>query len=372
MPVRVIVTGAAGFIGLHVVEALERSGHQVLPVIRSTDPTLIEQYVDQADAVIHLAGINRPKDPKEFKEGNTDFTGYMCQLLRGRRSQARVLYSSSTQVNLDNQYGQSKLEAERLLEELSIENGNSVQIFRLTNVFGKWSRPNYNSVVATFSHNIAKGIDIHINNPDAVVTLVYIDDVVSGFINALEVPSQGIEFPEIRELYQIKLGELAEKFYQFKESRTSLVLPDFGDPLTRKLYATYSSWLDQSGREYSLQIRSDERGSLAEFLKSPHIGQIFVSRTLPGVTRGNHYHHSKAEKFLVLEGTALIRFRNTVLNTIEEHIVSGEDYHVVDITPGWTHSLTNIGNGVLVTLFWTGEIFDPQRPDTIFQKVDLN
>lgn len=367
----VLVTGAAGFIGRHMMEALGRASIPALPFTEDHSPDELPGLVAQADAVIHLAGVNRPQDPADFDRGNRGLTEILVEEILKQNRPLGVIFSSSTQAELDNPYGQSKRAAEQALEALAARPEHPVVVFRLTNVFGKWARPNYNSAVATFCHNIAKGLPIQINDPERVMKLVYVDDVVEAFLGALgELPAlAGFHSREAGPVHEATLQRIADLVHEFRDVRTALLLPSFADPFTRKLYAAYSSYLEGEGREYGLTIRADPRGSLAEFLKSPHFGQIFVSRTKPGITRGNHYHHSKGEKFLVLEGEAIIRFRPIAGGPVEEHRVRGEDYRVVDITPGWTHSIENVGPTDLITLFWTNEVFDPERPDTVFLPV---
>jgi UDP-2-acetamido-2,6-beta-L-arabino-hexul-4-ose reductase len=367
----VLVTGAAGFIGRHMMEALGRACIPALPFTEDHSPQELAGLVAQADAVIHLAGVNRPQDPQDFDRGNRGLTETLVEEILKQNRPLGVIFSSSTQADLDNPYGQSKLAAEKALEALASRPEHPIVVFRLTNVFGKWARPNYNSAVATFCYNIAHGLPIQVNDPDRVMKLVYVDDVVEAFLGALgDLPDlTGLHAREAGPIHEATLQRIADLIYEFRDVRTSLVLPSFADPFMKKLYAAYTSYLEGENREYGLTIRSDPRGSLAEFLKSPHFGQIFVSRTKPGITRGNHYHHSKGEKFLVLEGEAIIRFRPITGGPVEEHRVQGEDYRVVDITPGWTHSIENVGTGDLITLFWTNEVFNPERPDTMYLEV---
>ena len=367
---KVLVTGSAGFIGRHVCEALgRRDGVEVLPFTEEHDPAMLTGLAAQAEAVVHLAGVNRPPSPDDYDRGNRGLTEDLCDALRSAGNRAKVIVSSSSQAELDNPYGQSKRGAELALERLSAENGNQVAVFRLTNVFGKWARPNYNSAVATFAYNIGRGAPVQVNDPERVMQLVYIDDVVRAFMGALDDPFEGVTRPHAGPEHEITLQGIVDLFNSFRESRSTLRVPDFSDLLVKKLYSTYVSYLEGDDREYRLDAKHDERGSLAEFIKSPAIGQVFVSRTLPGVTRGNHYHHTKPEKFLVLEGEAVIRLRHIESDEVQEHRVKGEEYRVVDMTPGWTHSIENVGAGVLVTLFWAGELFDPANPDTYFVPV---
>lgn len=365
----VLVTGAAGFMGKHLCLALEERGDRWVSFEEGDSVAALSSLLGSVDAVVHLAGVNRPQDPSEFDSGNRGLTVELLAACDRLGFSGPIVFSSSTQAVLENDYGRSKKAAEDAFREFASSHANAVTVYRFTNVFGKWARPNYNSAVATFCYNISRGLDIQINNPVHELSLIYIDDAVKALLAALERPS-GFEMSEPGPTYSITLQKLADTLYALKEARTSLVLPDLSSTLTRYLYATLYSYFDEVGlREYSLDQKTDERGALAEFLKSPHFGQIFVSRTKPGVTRGNHYHHSKPEKFLVLEGEAVVRFRKVGTDEVQEHHVTGHDFRVIDITQGWVHSIENVGSTELVTLFWAGEVFDPAKPDTMFQKV---
>ena len=337
----------------------------------NSQPEDLDSALEKIDCIIHLAGVNRPEDPKEFETGNAGSLKEICSKLQEVGRAPKIVLSSSIQAELDNPYGVSKRLAEEELQRFSADTGAECVVYRFKNLFGKWCRPNYNSVTATFCHNIANDLPIQISDPSNEIELTHIDDVVEAFTAELSSSSPGFSFAQPLPSKQISLGVLAEKIKLFREMRTSLSLPDFEDAFERALYGTYLSYLDTRDFEYGLKKRSDHRGSLAEFLKSQSMGQIFVSRTKPGIIRGDHYHHTKTEKFLVLQGTAVIRFRHIEGDEILEYPVSGEKYQVVDIPPGYTHSIENVGTGVLVTLFWASEIFDPDRPDTYFEKVEL-
>jgi len=342
--------------------------------------------VAAADLIYHLAGVNRPQSVEEFRAGNVDLTAQLCDLLLQAGRATPIVLSSSIQAELDNPYGVSKRQAEQVLTDYAARSGARMAIFRLSNVFGKWCQPNYNSVVATFCHNIARDLPITISDPSREVPLVHVDDVVQAFLEAgeeirdqrsevrsqrSEVRSQrsGVSYREALPVFTVTLGRLAALIQSFRQSRKSLLTPDFDDPFVHKLYGTFLSYLALDDFAYDLTQRSDARGSLAEFIKSPPFGQIFVSRTKPGVTRGNHFHHTKTEKFLVLQGEAIIRFRPIQSNEVIEYAVRGEDYRVVDIPTGYTHSIENVGQGELVTLFWASEVFDSGRPDTLWEEV---
>jgi UDP-2-acetamido-2,6-beta-L-arabino-hexul-4-ose reductase len=368
----VYLTGAAGFIGRHIAEALGRRTD--VRVLSGTSASTREQLrlgLAEADFVFHLAGVNRPVRPEDFQTGNAGFTAEICRCLEELGRRPCLVFSSSIQAAQENPYGESKRAAEDEIRRYSTATGASVVIFRLKNVFGKWCRPNYNSVTATFCHNIAHDLPITISDPDRELELVYINDVVAAFLDVLDhPPGAGVcENRDVARSFRVSLGNLAATIKSFRQSRETLVMPSMEAEFTRYLYATYLSYLDGPDFAYSLSQKTDPRGVLAEFMKSSHFGQIFVSRTKPGITRGNHYHHTKAEKFLVLEGEAVIRFRAIAGREIIEHRVSGRDFRVVDIPPGYTHSIENVGAGEMVVLFWASEIFDPQRPDTYFVNV---
>jgi UDP-2-acetamido-2,6-beta-L-arabino-hexul-4-ose reductase len=298
-------------------------------------------------------------------------TEQLCQILRESRRSPKIVFSSSIQAELDNLYGASKAKAEKALQTFAAETGACVRIYRLKNLFGKWCRPNYNSVTATFCHNIAKDLPISVSDPAREVEMSYVDDVVSAFLAEIDGQQAGGEAGAEIPSYRIRLGDLAGRIQAFHEMRTTLTLPDFSDWFNRALYATYLSYFAPAARGYNLESKSDARGSLAEFIKEKHFGQIFVSRTKPGVTRGNHYHHTKTEKFFVVEGEGLIRMRSVEGGPVEAYSVTGSAYRVIDIPPGFTHSIANVGTKEMVTLFWSSEMFDPNRPDTYYLPVDF-
>ena len=376
---QVMVTGASGFLGRHMVEALSRrEGCSVVTIDRRSSAEVLRAGLEKVETIWHLAGVNRPKEEAEFQTGNEGLTRDLLDMLRLMGRRPTIVFASSIQATLDNPYGRSKRMAEEAIEDWAAETGAQALIFRLPNLFGKWCRPNYNSVTATFCHNIAQGLPITVSDPARQLELAYVDDVVAAMIivapSTIEASSPGvgnIRRPKISRSFQITLGELAARIAVFRELRTSLKIPDFGDDLNRFLYATYLSYLNSNDFAYSLDRKSDSRGSLAEFVKLQSGGQIFVSRTGPGITRGNHYHNTKTEKFLVLEGQAIVRFRALQGPEVIEYRVDGRDFCVIDIPPGYTHSIENLGTGDLVTLFWANEVFDPSRPDTYFLPVLL-
>jgi UDP-2-acetamido-2,6-beta-L-arabino-hexul-4-ose reductase len=370
----VLVTGSKGFVGRNLCSVLRQmSNVAVLEFDCDNIPAELEALLGEAEVIIHLAGVNRPKNEEEFKAGNTGLTEEICTILQRLNRSPKIILASSIQAELDNPYGQSKLQAEQALQAFTDTTGARTVVYRFKNLFGKWCRPNYNSVTATFCYNIAHGLPVNISDPARLIELTYIDDVVAALVG--EIPSAeeeletGFAFGAELTAYPITLGELAELITSFRESRQTLLLPGFDIPLVKALYATYLSYLEDDDFAYTLQIRADERGSLAEMMKSKTFGQIFVSRTKPGITRGNHYHHTKTEKFMVVEGDAVIRFRQMDGTEVIEHRVSGKDFRVVDIPPGYTHHITNVGDGELVTLFWASEIFNQEKADTYFLRV---
>lgn len=369
---RVLVTGAGGFIGKNLMLALgERSDLEPLGYDLGGSESELKEALDQCDVVVHLAGVNRPPDPADFDSGNRSFTAHICDLLHGLGKAPKLLMTSSIQAAQDNPYGLSKRNAELALEEFSAVAGAEVVVLRLPNVFGKWSRPNYNSAVATFCYNAWRGIPLDIHDPDHLIHLVHIDDVIALILSEIDaLPGQpGFRYGSEPKGRRTTVGDLARLITGFAEVRASGMLPEVGDAFIHSLYSTYLSFADGEQLAYQLDIRRDERGMLAEFAKSPHAGQIFVSRTKPGVTRGNHYHHCKVEKFLVVEGRARIALRDLADDTLTTFDVDGADLQVVDIPPGCTHSIKNLGSSEAVVLFWASEVFDPTRPDTYSAEV---
>jgi len=369
---RILITGGRGFLGRNLaVHLLERKDCETRIFDQENSVEDLKSWVLDADVIFHLAGVNRPQDTIDFERGNAGLTEQVCQFLRGNRRSPKIVFSSSIQAELDNPYGASKAKAENALRQFAAETGACVRIYRLKNLFGKWCRPNYNSVTATFCHNIAKDLPIAISNPAHELELTYVDDVVAAFLSEIDGRQTAGEAGADIQSYRIQLGDLAGRIQAFHEMRTTLTLPDFAEWFNRALYATYLSYVPQSALQQNLEIKADARGSLAEFIKQKHFGQIFVSRTKPGVTRGNHYHHTKTEKFFVVEGDGLIRMRAVEGGLVEEYSVTGSAYQVIDIPPGFTHSIKNVGKREMVTLFWSSELFNPDRPDTYFLPVDF-
>jgi UDP-2-acetamido-2,6-beta-L-arabino-hexul-4-ose reductase len=382
---KVLVTGAKGFVGKNLVVMLKRQSDVGIIGYDLDDPTsVLDEGLATADVIFHLAGVNRPEKPEDYEIGNTRFTQSLCDRLLSIGRKPTIIFSSSVQATLDNHYGISKRKAEDALKHFSAETGARIVIFRMKNIFGKWCRPNYNSAVATFCNNIARNLPIEISDRANEVSLVYVDDICTAMKEAAGLlpspPKCLVALPatvyaEITPTFKVTLGYIVDTINFFKATRSTLQVPSFNDPFICRLYATYLSYLEESDFAYGLDIKMDTRGSLAEFLKSASFGQIFISRTKPGITRGNHYHHTKTEKFLVVQGQALIQFRKIMPEIrgqeidVIEYKVCGEDFRVVDIPPGYTHSIENIGEGDLVTLFWSNQIFDPNNPDTYYCEV---
>lgn len=389
----VLVTGAKGFIGKNLIETLgniqdgkDRSFDldQDLTIDAydvDTDPVLLDAYCQKADFVFHLAGVNRPQDPSEFMAGNYGFTSQLLDTLKKYGNNCPIMVSSSIQAALDNPYGQSKRKGEELLQAYGEETGAAVYIYRFPNVFGKWCRPNYNSVVATFCHNIAHGLPIQVNDPAVQLTLVYVDDVVRELICALSGQAHRdaeTGFCKVPTEHQVTLQVLSELLYSFADSRKNRMVPDMTErSFAKKLYSTYLSYLPEDGFAYPLQMHVDDRGSFTEILRTVDRGQFSVNISKPGITKGEHWHHSKNEKFVVVSGEGLIRFRKVGTDPetgeaypILDYPVSGAQLQVVDIPTGYTHNIINTGDTDLVTFMWCNECFDAEKPDTYFLKVE--
>ena len=380
---KLLVTGAKGFIGKNLCSTLHNIAQNkdrsfdlptditVFEYDLDTDPAALENWCAECDFVFHLAGVNRPKEQEAFMEGNFGFTATLLSALERHGNTCPVMLSSSTQAALDNPYGRSKLAGEELLREYGRRTGADILIYRFTNVFGKWCRPNYNSVVATFCHNIARDLPITVNDPAVKLRLVYVDDVVAELIAALKGQAHREKngFCTVATEHEILLGELAELIRGFRASRTDGIVPKTGDPFIRKLYATYLSYLPTDAFSYPLTMHRDDRGSFTEILHMPERGQFSVNISKPGIAKGNHWHHTKNEKFLVVSGKAVIRFRRYDGDEIIEYFVSGDKLEVVDIPTGYTHNIENIGDTDLVTFMWASESFDPNKPDTYFLEV---
>ncbi|WP_097014273.1 capsular polysaccharide biosynthesis protein CapF [Anaerocolumna aminovalerica] len=368
---KILITGAKGFIGKNLIAELKnRKYNDIFEYDKETDLVLLGKYCKEADFVFHLAGENRPKDNSEFMKGNFEFTSTLLENLKKYKNTCPVMISSSIQAELDNLYGKSKKAGENLLFDYSKETGAKVLVYRFPNVFGKWCRPNYNSVVATFCHNISHDLPIQVNDSDVVMKLVYIDDVINELIKALEGKENKVnEFCEVEIVHTITLGEVVDLIYSFKRSRDSLSVPNMGNSFTKKLYSTYLSYLPEDKFSYELKTNVDQRGSFTEFIKIPERGQVSVNISKPGIIKGNHWHHTKNEKFLVVSGKGVIRFRKLDSTKVLEYFVSGDKMEVVDIPTGYTHNIENLGDTDMVTIMWANETFDPERPDTYYWEV---
>lgn len=384
----ILVTGAKGFVGKNLCETLKciKSGKDNTRDIDSdinifefdidTNPILLDKYCKDCDFVFHLAGVNRPKNEDDFMKGNFGFTSTLLSTLKKYNNKAPVMISSSIQAELDNPYGKSKKAGEDLLFDYKKETGAEVLVYRFPNLFGKWCRPNYNSVVATFCNNIANNLEININDPTVVLNLAYIDDVVDELINALNNKAHCKDnYCFIPVTHKVTLGRIVKLLTEFKESRDKRSVPNVSDSFTNKLYATYLSYLPTNSFSYPLTMNEDNRGSFTEILRTPDRGQFSVNISKPGITKGNHWHHTKNEKFVVVSGIGLIQFRKIGTDKngkelpIIEYKVSGNKIEVVDIPTGYTHNIINIGSTDMVTFMWSNECFNPNKPDTYFDEV---
>ena len=382
---KVLVTGSCGFLGRNLVSQLEniQAGRTVFPGISpdieilpfdlGSDPACLAEFAREAAFVFHLAGVNRPKDPGEFMEVNLGLTSTLLNRLKKGGSKAPVMISSSTQAGLDNPYGQSKRAGEDAMFAYGKETGNPVYVYRFPNLFGKWSRPNYNSAVATFCNNIARGLPITVNDSSVVLNLAYVDDVVEELLRALAGSPTWTEdgkYCRVPVVHTVKLGDVARLLHEFKAARESKGLPDVSDPFTNKLYATYLSFLPEDDFARDLKMNTDARGSFTEILRTGPCGQFSVNISKPHITKGNHWHHTKNEKFVVVQGNGVIRFRRLDSGDVIEYFVSGDKIQVIDIPPGYTHNIENLGDTDMVTFMWCNECFNPDRPDTFFLPVE--
>lgn len=365
---KVLVTGSKGFIGKNLCIFLKEKKHEVLEVHRETLKTDIISFIKKADFIIHLAGENRPNDSSKFEVENVQFTNLIVDNLIDLNKNIPFIFSSSTQAEEDNEYGKSKLKAETIVQHYSDTTGADCFIYRLPNVFGKWCKPNYNSFIATFCNNVIKNIDISVHDPNSKVTLVYIDDVCSSFVKILDGKTE-TGFQKVSPEFNTTVGEVANIILAFKSSRNSLITERVGTDFIRALYSTYLSYIPPDSFKYSLKSHTDERGVFCEMLKTKDSGQFSFFTAHPGVTRGGHYHHTKNEKFLVINGEAVFKFES--LNTGERYElkVNGKNPEIVETIPGWTHDITNCGEDKLVVMLWANEIFDEDKPDTIAKEL---
>jgi len=366
---KVLITGSDGFIAKNLRERLQRDEKIKLYLFFKDDSLdILEAYIKEVDFIYHLAGVNRPKEVSEFYKENSGLTKFIVNTLIKYNKQTPIVLSSSTQASLDNDYGKSKLEAENIIMDYAKKMNTNYYIFRLTNVFGKWSKPNYNSVISTWCYNISHDIEIQINDETYTMSLVYIDDVVNEFVKCLNGNMKN-GYSEVEIIYNKTLGEIQNLLFEFKENRNSLVIPNVGSGFKRALYATYLSYLDIDNFSYKLNGHQDDRGTFYEILKTKNAGQFSLSTTKAGVTRGNHYHNTKNEKFLVIKGKALIEFRHILSEEIIKYEVSSDTMEVVEMIPGYTHNIKNIGDDELLLFLWANEQFNSNNPDTFFLKV---
>ena len=361
----IVVTGSDGFVGKNLCVRLRELGNANVAVISRAMPAKDrDSALISADFVFHTAGVNRPQNIDEFSSGNANLTASLCRTLLDAGCRTPIVHTSSIHASLDNPYGRSKAAAENAVEEYGRKSGADVRNLRLHNIFGKWSRPGYNSVVATFCHNISRSLPIRIDDDDAPVSLVYIDDVVSAMVAFLESPASGDAAMRALPLYNTTVGHIAAKIQSFKDSRRTLIMERVGTEFDRALYATYVSFLPTEEFSYTVPKYDDPRGTFVEMLKTQDTGQFSYFTAHPGVTRGGHYHHSKTEKFLVIRGTARFRFRHLMTNQRFELQTSSQVPRIVETVPGWSHDITNVGEDEMIVMLWANEIFDRNRPDT--------
>lgn len=369
---KILITGTAGFLGRNLHQHLrEHKGLEIVSFTRSHSSDELRDLMQGVEFVFHLAGVNRPSNPSDFATGNTTLTsiliGAVEDEMRSRGHKIPIIYTSSSQAAFDNPYGLSKLAAELKLKDFSQRTGVPVHILRLPNVFGKWSKPNYNSVIATFCHNIARGATIHFSDLDASLTLVYVDDVVKTFIKIMSGSPPTLDehgFATVAPQYTTTVGEIARLLETFRANRETLSTERVGNGFLRALYSTYVSFLPIHSFSYAINMHADARGVFVEMLKTPDCGQFSFFTAYPGITRGGHYHHTKTEKFLVIKGKARFKFRHVQSGEIHQLDTSGDKSEIVETVPGWTHDITNIGTDEMVVMLWANEVFDRQRPDT--------
>lgn len=367
---KVLVTGSKGFIGKNLIMKLkEEENFLVYECDKDIDKQVLEKYCKEAEFVYHLAGINRTDNEEEFMNGNYGFTLELLDLLRKYNKGCPIMLASSIQATYSNAYGKSKKAAEDLLLGYSLKDSANVFIYRLPNIFGKWSKPNYNSVVASFCHNISRNIPITIDEPEKIMNLVYIDDLVNELISLPSYTNTNNHFYEIRPSYSISLGKISELLYSFHESTTKGYIPDMEDEFTKILYSTYLSYMPEDGLSHKLNMHCDDRGSFTEFMKTHNNGQISVNVIKPGITKGNHYHHRKIEKFLVVGGRGVIRLKHIISGSILEFHVNAEAMEVIDIPVGYSHNIENLGSVDLIVIIWCNEIFNKDNPDAYMLEI---
>lgn len=367
----ILVTGTNGFIAKNLIQRLKENNFtNITEFNRNNSLDNLKKLIASCDVIFHLAGVNRPANDNDFKCTNEDLTQIICNLAIENKKNIPIFFSSSTQFDNGSLYGNSKLNAENIIQSSIGDFIKTAYIYRLPGVFGKWAKPNYNSVVATFCSNIANDIPIKIDDHSKLIDLVFIDDLIELFLHDLKNIKEGVFFPEITNVSQISLGDLANQINKFKESRDSLILEKVGNGLTRALYSTYITYLPISKFTYKVPSHDDSRGSFVEMAKTHNSGQFSYFTAHPGITRGSHYHHTKTEKFLVIQGNARFRFQNIITNEYYEIYVNAKEATIVETIPGWSHDIKNTGVNVLIVMLWANEIFDHDNPDTF--QVEIN
>lgn len=362
---RILITGSQGFVAKNLIVRLEEQGYtDIVRFDRSHCVTKLPSFLAGVDIVFHLAGVNRPKSEIEFIQGNTDLTAHLIDALNESGRSIPIVFSSSIQAEKDNAYGRSKLAAEQLVLKYAQDSGTPSYVYRLPNVFGKWCKPNYNSVIATFCYNTVNNLPISVHDKEAPLSLVYIDDVCESFISLLT-DKKGGGYKEAAPTYQTTVGTVAELLQRFKASRDSLITEEVGTGLVRALYSTYLSYFSPDEFSYTVPSYTDPRGTFVEMLKTPAAGQFSFFTAHPGITRGGHYHHTKNEKFLVIKGKACYRFKQIITGESYELITEASEHRIIETVPGWTHDITNVGEEELIVMLWANEIFDRNKPDTI-------
>ena len=369
--IKILVTGAKGFIGKNLIAELKNRGYcNIFEYDVDTSPQKLEEYTRECNFVYHLAGVNRPENEEDFMKGNFGFTSVLLESLKKYNNKSPVLITSSIQADLDNAYGKSKKAGEDLMLSYAKQNDTEVFIYRLTNIFGKWCRPNYNSVIATFCNNIANGLPVMVNNRETELKLCYIDDLVEELINALEgKANRKGKFCEVAINHKATLGKIVELLYSFEKEAECLSVPEVSDEFIKKLHSTYLTYLPENKMKYSLNTHSDSKGSFTEILRTHHCGQFSVNVSRPGVTKGNHWHQTKNEKFAVVSGNGVIRLRKINTDKIISFKVSGDNIEVVNIPAGYTHNISNIGDTDMVTFMWCNECYNSEKPDTYYEEV---
>jgi UDP-2-acetamido-2,6-beta-L-arabino-hexul-4-ose reductase len=368
---KVLVTGYNGFIGKNLVAKLSENPEIEIFTFGSNDSIEhLSDQINEAEFIFHLAGVNRPQNETAFAEVNRGLTKILCDLAAASGKIIPIVFTSSVHVERDNAYGRSKLDAEEILKIYANKTGSSVYIYRLPHVIGKWCKPNYNSVVATFCHNIARDLPVTISDPNFEIKIIYIDDLLSNFNELLYKKTKFAGLCNVDPTYKISLGKLVEQLMAFKKCRTDLVIENVGIGLVRALYATYMSYMENQKFDYKLKRYSDSRGTFVEVLKTKESGQFSYFTAHPGITRGGHYHHTKTEKFIVIKGTARFRFEHLITGEFYDLITSDDESIIVETIPGWIHDITNIGKDEMIVMLWANEIFNPEQPDTIMKKIN--